>query len=142
MLEKLGMASYPTNLTDDEWNIVSDLIPETSDPCGRGRPCNWTKRQILNGIFYVVRGGIPWRMMPGDLPCWKTVYHYFRLWAKNGVWKQIHDRLRDKARLAAGKKKPRPLRSSTVKAFALLANPEYVAMMRARKCLEENDILW
>ena len=84
---------------------MRELIPEPGDPRGRGRPCDWTKRQILDGIFYVVRGGIPWRMMPTDLPPWKTVYHYFRLWARDGVWKRIHDTLRDMARLAHGKKR-------------------------------------
>lgn len=45
-------------------------------------------------------------MMPNDLPHWKTCYHYFRLWAKQGVWLRIHDSLRDMARLAVGKKSP------------------------------------
>ena len=105
MLEKLAMASYPSNLTDEEWDIVSGLLPVTSNPSGRGRPCDWTKRQILDGIFYVIRGGIQWRMMPADLPHWKTVYHYFRLWAKTGVWKQVHDSVRDLVRQAYGKRK-------------------------------------
>jgi putative transposase len=105
MLEKLGMASYPTNLTDAQWSVVRKLIPATDDPRGRGRPPTWTKREILDGIFYVVRGGIQWRLMPGDLPRWKTVYHYFRLWSKDGIWKRIHDTLRDMVRKASGKKK-------------------------------------
>lgn len=130
--EKLGMRRYPSSLTDPEWVIVRELVPE-SHYVGRGRPCSHSKREILDGIFYIVRGGIPWRMIPNDLPPWQTVYHYFRLWAKLGVWKRIHDALRDQARVNHGKKKlPRP-RSSTARAFAHLASAEYVAMMRARK---------
>jgi putative transposase len=68
--------------------------------------------------------------IPNDMPHWKTVYHYFRLWAKLGVWQKVHDSVRDLARLQHGKKKPRQLRSSTAKAFEQLARPEYVAMMR------------
>ena len=77
------MASYPSSLTDSEWEIVRELIPE-SHLAGRGRPCTHSKREILDGIFYIVRGGIQWRMIPNDLPPWKTVYHYFRLWTKQG----------------------------------------------------------
>lgn len=135
------MASYPSSLTDLEWEIVRDLIPE-SHLVGRGRPCTHSKREILDGIFYIVRGGIQWRMIPNDLPPWKTVYHYFRLWAKLGVWNRIHDAIRDRARIKSGKKKPPRLRSSTAKAFAQLASPEYVAMMRARRWLEESDMSW
>jgi putative transposase len=117
------------------------MFPETHME-GRGRPCTHSKREIIDAILYIVRGGIPWRMIPNDLPHWKTVYHYFRLWAKLGIWQKVHDAIRDMARLNHGKKKPQLLRSSTVKAFAQLAKPEYVAMMRARKWLEENDTPW
>lgn len=135
------MASYPSSLTDSEWEIVRAIIPETH-MAGRGRPCTHTKREILDAILYIVRGGIPWRMVPNDMPHWKTVYHYFRLWAKLGIWQKVHDSVRDLARLHHGKKKPRPLRSSTAKAFEQLARPEYVAMMRARRWLEGNDMCW
>ena len=135
------MASYPSSLMDMEWEIVRSMIPETH-MAGRGRPCTHSKREILDAILYIVRGGIPWRMVPNDMPHWKTVYHYFRLWAKLGIWQKVHDAIRDMARLNHGKKKPRPLRSSTVKAFAQLARPEYVAMMRARRWLEESDTSW
>ena len=136
------MSSYPSSLTDAEWEVVRKMVPEPVRPRGRGRPCMWSKREILDGIFYIVRGGIPWRMIPNDLPHWKTVYHYFRLWSQQGVWIAIHDAIRDLARLAHGKKKPRPLRSSTARAFALLAKPEYVATMLEKRWSEENDTSW
>jgi len=106
VLEKLGMSSYPSSLTDGEWDIVRELVPESGDPLGRGRPCDWSKREIIDAILYVVRGGIPWRMIPNDLPHWKTAYHYFRLWAKLGIWQKVHDSIRDMARLHHGKKSP------------------------------------
>jgi len=135
------MASYPSSLTDSEWEIVRELIPESHFE-GRGRPCLHSKREILDGIFYIIRGGIPWRMVPNDLPPWKTVYHYFRLWAKQGVWKRVHDAIRDRARVAHGKKKPPRLRSSIAKVFEQLAKPEFVALMRVRKLQEERDTFW
>ena len=59
-----------------------------------------------SSMAFFIRTGGAWRMMPNDLPHWKTCYHYFRLWAKQGVWLRIHDSLRDMARLALGKKSP------------------------------------
>lgn len=135
------MPEYPSSLTDPEWEILRPLLP--SDPNGmRGRPREHSRRDILNGIFYILRTGGAWRMMPHDLPHWKTCYHYFRLWSKQGHWEAVHHALRDLARLKHGKKKPRPLRSSTAKAFEQLANPDFVALMRVRKLQEERDTSW
>lgn len=136
------MPSYPSSLTDAEWEFVRDMVPQSKPHTGRGRPCAWSKREILDAIFYVVRGGIQWRMIPNDLPHWKTVYHYFWKWSKQGIWQRIHDALRDLTRQACGKKKPRPLRYSTAKAFAQLAKPEYVATMLERRWSEESDTFW
>ena len=61
-------------------------------------------REVLNAIFYLIRGGISWEMLPSNFPKWKTVYHYFRLWRLQGVWKAIHDKLRMKVRVQAGRK--------------------------------------
>ena len=135
------MREYPSSLSDSEWEIIRPLLPDC--PTGmRGRPREHSRRDILNGIFYIIRCGGAWRMMPNDLPHWKTCYHYFRLWAKQGHWERIHHAIRDMARLKLGKKKPRQLRSSIAKAFAQLANPDFVALMRVRKLQEERDTSW
>ena len=135
------MRAYPSSLTDSEWEIIRPLLPDC--PTGlRGRPREHSRRSILDGIFYIIRTGGAWRMMPHDLPPWKTCYHYFRKWAKQGHWERIHHAIRDMARLKLGKKKPRPLRSSTAKAFEQLARPEYVAMMRAKRWSEGSDTCW
>jgi putative transposase len=135
------MREYPSSLTENEWEILESLLP--AEPLTlRGRPQIHARREILNGILYILRTGGAWRMMPHDLPHWKTCYHYFRLWAKQGWWKKIHDSLRDRARLKSGKKKPPRLRSLTARAFAQLASPEFVVMMRVRKLQEESDTYW
>ena len=135
------MREYPSSVTENEWEILEPLLPSAPLTL-RGRPQLHTKREILNGILYILRTGGAWRMMPHDLPHWKTCYHYFRLWAKQGWWKTIHDSLRDKARLKSGKKKPPRLRSLTARAFEQLASPEFVVMMRVRKLQEESDTSW
>src|SRR3954447_17179210 len=69
---------YPTDLSDDEWEILCPLVPEAKTG---GRPRAHRTREILNAIFYVLRGGCAWRLLPHDfsLP-WQTAYHYFRAW--------------------------------------------------------------
>src|SRR3712207_6611413 len=92
---------YPSDLTDGEWKHIKGLIPKAK-PGGRPRRLNM--REVLNAIFYLIRGGIPWEMLPREFPKWKSVYHYFRLWRMAGIWKAIHDRLRAQVRVAAGRR--------------------------------------
>ena len=135
------MSTYPSSLTESEWEVLRPLLPEAPDGT-RGRPREHSRRAIIDGILYIIRTGGAWRMMPNDLPHWKTCYHYFRLWAKAGAWEGIHHALRDMARLGHGKKKPRRLRSSTARAFGRLANPDFVALMRVRRLQGERDTCW
>ena len=129
--------SYPSDLTDKEWAVIKPLIP---GPSRLGRPPRYPKRRVLDAIFYLVRSGIAWRMMPKDLPPWRICYHYFSKWKDEGVWESLHDKLRDFVRYRSGKKKPRLLRSSTLRASRLLATAEFAAMMQERRLREESGI--
>jgi putative transposase len=91
---------YPTDLTDDEWQRLEPLLPDSRKP-GRPRQHSW--RDILNAIFYVLRTGCQWRCLPHDMPKWKTVYHYFRRWRKAQVWARMHTRLREQLRVTRGR---------------------------------------
>jgi transposase len=91
---------YPSDMTEDEWVILESLIPQAK-PGGRHRSVNM--REVMNGIFYVLRGGIPWRFLPKEFPPWKTVYHYFRLWRLDGTWEMLNTRLREQVRIQAGR---------------------------------------
>lgn len=92
--------SYPTDLTDREWAILEPLVPV---PKPGGRPCAWNRREILDAIFYLVRSGEAWRLLPHDLPPWQTVYHYFRVWRRDGTWERINHRLREATRRQLGR---------------------------------------
>ena len=92
--------TYPSDLNDAEWQILKPLIPKAK-PGGRPRRTNM--RAVLNAIFYILRGGCAWRMLPHDFPPWKTVYHYFRQWRIDGVWEQINETLRIRLRKADGR---------------------------------------
>ena len=81
---------YETDLTDAEWALVEPLLPK---PASCGRPPLWPMREILNGIFYVLRGGIAWRLLPKDLPPKSTVFGYFSRWRDAGVFLRINHHL-------------------------------------------------
>src|SRR4051794_10742019 len=81
---------YETDLTDAEWAIIEPHMPR---PAKLGRPPDWTFREIINAIFYVMRGGIPWRLMPTDLPPWPTVYRWFAAWRDSGLFETINHAL-------------------------------------------------
>src|SRR5918994_1834718 len=78
---------YETDLTDAEWALIAPLVPE---PHARGRPRRWSTREILNAIFYVLRGGIAWRLLPSDLPPKSTVFRWFSLWRDTGLFETIN----------------------------------------------------
>lgn len=91
---------YPTDLTDQEWQILEPLVPPIESG---GRPAKHTRREIVNAILYVLRTGCQWRMLPHDLPPWRTTYIYFRNWRLDGTWQRIHDALRRQLREAEGR---------------------------------------
>jgi len=91
---------YPTDLTDTEWAILEPLIPPEKPG---GRPRSVDMREIMNAISYALRGGISWRMLPHDLPSWKSVYHYFRLWRLNGTWEHLNEMLGGKVCQQSGR---------------------------------------
>jgi putative transposase len=70
-----------------------------SFPKGHGRPRIHSLREILNAIFYVLRSGCQWRLLPHDFPRWPTVYHYFRKWRLDGTWERINRAIRERLRV-------------------------------------------
>jgi transposase len=81
---------YPSDLTNEEWVI---LEPQRPVPAGVGRPRHYTRREIMNGIRYVLRYGIPWDAMPKDLPPSSICYDYWRLLSDGGHMERINHHL-------------------------------------------------
>jgi len=98
----IGMTrkSYPSDLTDEQWALLEPMIPPES-PGGRTRSVDM--REVVNGILYLLRTGCAWRHLPHDLPPWGTVHWYYRRFRRDGTWERIHDRLRERVRVAAGR---------------------------------------
>ena len=91
---------YPSDTSFEQWEILAKCLPE---PKPRGRkPID--RRRILDAIFYVIRSGCQWRMLPDGFPCWNTVYGVFRRWRIEGVWRRLNAALVKLIRKAAGKK--------------------------------------
>jgi len=78
---------YASDVTDEEWVILEPLIPAAKP---RGRSEEIERREIVNGMLYVLRSGCPWRLLPHDLPNWSTVYLYFRQWKRADMWEQVN----------------------------------------------------
>jgi transposase len=92
--------AYPSDLRDAEWAILESLVPAVKPG---GRPARHSRREIVNAILYVVRGGNQWRAMPHDLPPWQTAFYYFRHWRNEGTWERIHTALRESSRRRLGR---------------------------------------
>ena len=98
------MRTYPTDLSDAEWGHVEPHLPAANE---RGRPRIHGPRDILNAVFYVLKSGCPWRLLPRNFPPWRTVYHWFRAWRIDGTWEQLNGALRERLRARLGRN-PQP----------------------------------
>jgi putative transposase len=92
-LRTMASKRYPTDLSNDEWRCIGPHLPE---PAGRGRPRLHGLRAILDAVFYVLKSGCPWRLLPKDFPPWKTVYDWFRRWRIYGTWERLNAELRSR----------------------------------------------
>jgi len=96
----MEITRYPTDLSDDEWLCVRPHLPE---PAREGRPRLHGLRAILDAVFYVLKSGCPWRLLPREFPPWKTVYDWFRRWRIDGTWERLNAELRERLRCRLGR---------------------------------------
>lgn len=92
--------AYSTDLSDAEWALLEPFIPAVKPG---GRPAVHERRELVNGIRYWLRAGCAWRLLPHDFPPWQTVYHYWRVWQREGIWEEANHVLRARVREAAGR---------------------------------------
>ncbi len=96
---------YPTDLSDAEWECIEPHLPT---PKAVGRPRRHSSLcEILDAVFYIVRSGCAWRLLPHEFPPWKTIHHYFRIWRVDGTWERLHTALRRRLRVRL-KREPQP----------------------------------
>src|SRR4029450_5471622 len=97
------MPYYPTDLPEAQWPLLWAILPARKwRPGGPGRPpCEL--RQVLNGIFYLLKTGCQWRMLPREVGQWNTIYAYFKAWRETGVWTKLMEALRQRERRRQGR---------------------------------------
>jgi len=93
---------YTSDLIDAEWQLIHYCFPK---PSRTGRPREHCYRELLNAIFYLTKTACQWRNLPENFAPWRTVYHYFRQWKREGLLAAIHGHLREHLRVAAGRKR-------------------------------------
>src|SRR3712207_4333987 len=98
------MMTYPTDLSDEEFSHIEEHLPAANR---RGRPKIHPRREILDAVFYVLKSGRPWRMLPREFPLWRSVYHRFRAWRIDGTWERLNAALRERVRARLGRN-PQP----------------------------------
>src|SRR6266481_1229483 len=95
---------YPSDLTDEQWAIVGPMIPPAKQSPRGGRPREVDMREVLNTIFSLNRSGCQWDMLPHDVLPKSTVYDSFAQWRDDGTWAKVVKALRERTRVAAGRK--------------------------------------
>src|SRR5271165_3998311 len=91
---------YDTDLTDAAWAFVAPVLPAARTG---GRPRTTNLRAVLNAIFYLLRTGCQWRLLPREFPPCGTVYHYFQAWQNSAVWVHLHRVVYEQARRHTGR---------------------------------------
>jgi transposase len=139
MAQSSSSVLYSTDLSESEWRLLKPLLP---CPSHTGRPRRWKLRLIVNAIFYQLKSGCPWRLLPREYPPWQTVYSCFRKWRDDGTWEQIHTRLREKLRRALARK-AQPT-GAIIDSQSVKTNEKgaVVAMTDSRGSKDVNAICW
>ena len=91
---------YSTDLSDAEWECIE---PHIRSPSKRGRPKIYSLRHVLDAVFYLLRSGCAWRLLPHEFPPWRTVYYWFRKWRIDGTFERLNAALRERLRVTLGR---------------------------------------
>ncbi len=100
MLGGMNRQAYPSDLTDAQWDVLAPLLPP---PCHTGRKRTIDRCAILNALFYLDQTGCHWRALPHDFPNGPTVESDGRRLRLAGAWERLHERLREKVQVKAGR---------------------------------------
>jgi transposase len=128
-----------SDLSNAEWKILEPLLP-SEKPGGRHR--GYAVREIVNAIEYLIRCGGAWRSLPHDFPHWQSVYHYFRLWKRDGTWLRIHDHLHEEVRKQMGRDLQPSAAIIDSQSVKTTEKGGFMATMGRRRSMAENAIFW
>jgi putative transposase len=98
-------AKYPSDMSKNGWSKLKEVLPSSKSGTEKGGRPPAELREVINGIFYVLKNGCTWRSLPHDFPHWRTVYGYFSMWGRDGTWEFINGWFVQKTRRQIGRKK-------------------------------------
>lgn len=132
---------YPSDLKDDEWERIKPLVREDVyyGPKGRSK---YSRREILNAIFYVVRTGCQWRDIPHDFPPWTAVRSQFLRWKEKKLFEQIHNFLRSSLRKALGRNADASVGIADSQSVKTTEKKGFADLMQAKKLRVGKDTYW
>ncbi len=96
------MKLYDSDVTDAQWEALEPYVKKRKR---RGPKSRTDLRLVVNGIFYRLRTGCQWRMLPKEYGKWEKVSAYWYRWSKSGLWETINTALREALREKAGRKR-------------------------------------
>lgn len=123
---------YPTDMSEAEWEIIQPLFPKYRSL--------HSKKEIVNAIFYILRAGCAWRLLPHDFPPWQTVYSHFRDWQNLGIWEKINTSLRKLWRKKSARREDPSGAIIDSQSVKTSEKGGYVVMMEPRKSKVEKGI--
>jgi len=132
---------YPDDLTDNEWNQIESLLKEGVYR-NAGTRCKYSRREMLNAIFYVLRTGCRWIDLPHDFPPWKSVYSQFLRWRDRGVFEKMNNSLRKSLRALLGKNERATAAIVDSQSVKTTEKKGFAAMTEVRKLKVGKDTYW
>ena len=133
------MRTYATDLTEAQWALVGTIIPEGKPG---GRPRSIDVRAVVNAIFYLLRTGCQWRLLPREFPPWPTVYYYFRRWEQESVWLTLLRSLYPLTRLKACRRATPSVAIMDGQSVKTTEKGAFEVLTPISGSEEENDISW
>lgn len=91
--------TYPSDMNDKQWDLIKDHF----DTGNYGKSLKYSKRELTNAVFYVIKTGCQWRFLPKEYPPWKTVYSFYRRAKRSEIWEKVMKTLVEKSRINMGR---------------------------------------
>lgn len=132
---------YTSDLSDEEWDRIQPLIKADRHFGPRSRT-KFSRREMLNAMFYVLRTGCQWRDMPNDFPPWAAVYMQFVRWKEKGLFITMHDHLRGALREALGKNAEASVGIADSQSVKTVEKKGSADLTRIRELRAENGTYW
>ena len=129
--------SYSSDVTDSDWAVLELFLVRRKR---RGPKHKTPLRQVINGIFYRVRTGCQWRMLPREFGDWRVISAYWYRWSHNGMWERINTELREKVREQSGKYAQPTAAIIDSQSVKTVQKGDNAATTRAKTPREENAI--